>query len=142
MPTVRCSALWSTSFCFCSIKTLKTMSFLNTLLCFLFFLLAGFILIFGLIFIFCILHFSIRLTLTVGETKVVTKFSKAGMVTLFYFYNPSTKQNAAQVDTKFGKIDLLDRLVKEIFPDYSIVHSINIIIIIIFHLIAVIPESI
>lgn len=142
MPTVRCSALWSTSFCFCSIKTLKTMSFLNTLLSFLFFLLAGFILIFGLIFIFCILHFSIRLTLTVGETKVVTKFSKAGMVTLFYFYNPSTKQNAAQVDTKFGKIDLLDRLVKEIFPDYSIVHSINIIIIIIFHLIAVILESI
>lgn len=118
------------------------MSFLNTLLSFLFFLLAGFILILGLIFIFCILHFSIRLTLTVGETKVVTKFSKAGMVTLFYFYNPSTKQNAAQVDTKFGKIDLLDRLVKEIFPDYSIVHSINIIIIIIFHLIAVILESI
>lgn len=70
-------------------------------------------------------------------------FSKAGMVTLFYFYNPSTKQNATQVDTEFDKIDLLDILVKEISPDYSVVQTRNIIIIIIiFHLIAVIPGSI
>lgn len=57
------------------------MSILNTLLSFLFALLAGIILIFGLIVVFCILLFSIRLPLTLGETKIVTKFSKAGKIT-------------------------------------------------------------
>lgn len=89
------------------------MSILNNLLSFLFDLLAGLILIFGLIAVFCILLSSIRIT--PDETKVVTKFSKAG--TMIECWNLVTKSNEIQVDTEFDKADLLEKLSREIAPD-------------------------
>jgi len=99
------------------------MSILNTLLSFLFALLAGVILIFCLTVVFRILLFTLRLTLTLGETKVITKFCKARIVTEYCIYNSVSKPNATQVDTEFDKADVLAKLGKEIAPDHSVVGS-------------------
>ncbi|XP_025043250.1 uncharacterized protein LOC112546692 [Pelodiscus sinensis] len=96
------------------------MNIINTLLSLLFAFLAGLILIFGLIVMFCILLFSTRLTLTLGETKMVTVFEKAAMVTEFVKPSPVTKPETIHLVIEFDKAELLAKLAKEIAPNYSV----------------------
>ncbi|XP_039397767.1 uncharacterized protein LOC120406750 isoform X2 [Mauremys reevesii] len=96
------------------------MNIINTLLSLLFGILAGLILVFGLIVMFCILLFSTRLTVTFGETKMVTIFEKAAMVTEFVKPSPVTKPEASHLVIEFDKAELLAKLAKEIAPNYSV----------------------
>ncbi|CAM5108967.1 unnamed protein product [Eretmochelys imbricata] len=96
------------------------MNIINTLLSLLFGILAGLILVFGLIVMFCILLFSTRLTVTFGETKMVTIFEKAAVVTEFVKPSPVTKPEATHLVIEFDKAELLAKLAKEIAPNYSV----------------------
>ncbi|KAG6926924.1 Ubiquitin [Chelydra serpentina] len=96
------------------------MNIINTLLSLLFGILAGLILVLGLIVMFCILLFSTRLTVTFGETKMVTIFEKAAMVTEFVKPSPVTKPEATHLVIEFDKAELLAKLAKEIAPSYSV----------------------
>ncbi|CAM4548949.1 unnamed protein product [Lepidochelys olivacea] len=97
------------------------MNIINTLLSLLFGILAGLILVFGLIVMFCILLFSTRLTVTFGETKMVTIFEKAAVVTEFVKPSPVTKPEATHLVIEFDKAELLAKLAKEIAPNYSVI---------------------
>ncbi|XP_006021800.1 uncharacterized protein LOC102375692 [Alligator sinensis] len=94
------------------------MNIINTLLFLLFALLAGLILIFGLIVMFCILIFSTRLTFTIGEAKMVTMFEKGA--TEFTQPIPATKSEVTHLKIEFDKAELIAKLAKEIAPDYCL----------------------